>query len=557
MRFLIVALWVACGVLPAAAQPAVTLPPVAPGHAVFPFPPNAVLHSDALNQAIGGKADAGMFLQASVTWTVCEVGCTYPTLSAAWDKLNATLAIAPLASITITLGNGSFDQGIAFSTVQDFSNVHIQGNCSTPGATVLRFTNITGNNGSGFRTESGGKIGRLGAPGVDCLTILGVGARIGRSEWADQSYGAGAFAQGSGSTIHFGPKVVVDGFYYSVLADQGGRFVGNGSTFRNAGDCNLLARFGGVIECQFCTLATASHVFINAYGGQEALGYNALAEGSASLYVDGSNATDAQIACFASHTGAAVWAHAVVANRCLVYGASADQGGVMEIGHGRFTQNNTGVHASSDGILNVDFAESNNNVFDGMLLDGGKAVGSGFNSHNNGATGVKVIKQGRGELYGTASLLLNNGGGPIFVEPETGCLAVYQACGPASTLIMDGLPVPGWIIFTPTVVSTTPGLVATASMHGIRKNISKFEFSTKISVSTVGGAGSVSITMPYTSTTDCVVVGYETGANGKAVIGKWSGTNMFISTFDNIYPAVAGTTSLTLSGSCEINFAPY
>lgn len=556
MRLLIAALWVVCAALPAAAQPAAPLPPVAPGHAVFPFPPNAVLHSDALNQAIGGKADTGLFLQASATWTVCAVGCTYPTLSAAWDKLNATLAIAPLASIDITLGDGAFDQGAALSTVKDFSNVHIRGNCTTAGATVLRFNNITGNNGSGFRTESGGKIGRLNAPGVDCLTIQGVGARIGRSEWAGQSYGAGAFALGTGSTIHFGPKVVVDGFYYSVLADQGGRFVGNNSTYKNAGDSNLLARFGGVIECQFCTLVTASHIFTNAYGAQENLGHNALAEGSASLYVDGSNATDAQIACFASHTGAAVWAHAVVATRCIVYGASADQGGVMEIGHGKFSQNGAGVHAGSGGILNVDFVESNNNTFDGMLLDGGRAIGSAFNSHNNGGVGVKVLKQGKGELYATVALLLNNVGGPFYVEPESGCLVSFQVCNPYSALIMDGVPVPGWVVFTPVVASTTPGLIATASMHGTRKNLSMFQFATVITITTVAGSGSVFVVMPYTSTIACVAVGYETGANGRAVIGKWSGANMFISTFDNLYPAVAGTTALTLTGICEINSAP-
>ena len=556
MRLLIAALWVVCAVLPAAAQPTAPLPSVAPGHARFPFPPNAILYSDALNEALGGKADARSFLQDSATWTVCAVGCTYSTMAAVWTKLDATLAIAPTASIDIVLSRGVFEQGFALSTVKDLSNVHIRGDCTTPGGTVLRFTNIVGNNGSGFRTESGGKIGRLDAPGVDCLTIQGVGARIGRSEWADQSYGAGAFALGTGSTIHFGPKVVVDGFYYSVLADQGGRFVGNRSTYKNAGDSNLLARFGGVIECQFCTLATASHVFNNAYGALEALGHNALAEGSASLYVDGSTATDAQIACFASHTGATVWAHAVSGIRCIVYGASADQGGVMEIGHSKFAQNGTGVHAGSGGILNIDFVESNNNTYDGMLLDGGRAVGSGFNGHNNGGVGVKVLKQGKGELYATMPLLLNNTGGPFYVEPENGCLASFQVCNPASTLIMDGAPVPGWIVFTPAVASTSPGLVATASMHGNRKNVSRFEFSAVISVATVGGSGSISVVMPYSSVIACAVVGYETGANGKAVIGKWVGASMFISTSDNLYPVVAGTTSLTLTGACEINYAP-
>ena len=49
---------------PALAQP---VPPVLPGHSLFPFPANAVLHSDALNAAITGRADAANLGPARVT----------------------------------------------------------------------------------------------------------------------------------------------------------------------------------------------------------------------------------------------------------------------------------------------------------------------------------------------------------------------------------------------------------------------------------------------------------------------------------------------------------
>ena len=379
-------------------------------------------------------------LNTSLVWTVCSSGCTYTNPLTAWNAASAFVLLGPAAVITINVSDGTYSITDKFYTNQPATEaIHIVGNVATPANVVFNFTNIVGNNNDAFAADAGGRIGTSTFPGVDGVTLNGVGARTNRTTWVANSQGAGAFALGTGSNIYFGPHVVVQNFYYSALADQGGRFVGDASVYTNAGDSNLLARFGGMIQCLSCTLATAAHIFTNTHGDSETLGHNALAEASGSIYVDGSTGTDAQIACFAAHTNGSAWAHGVTGTACIAYGAAAQQNGMIEVGYSHFTGNNAGVYADTGGRMNVDHVESNANTFDGMILSGGYATGTAFNSHNNGGYGVKVMKQGRAELYATTALLLNNN--PVdpthqfFVEQASGCTGVFAMCGLASTYI--------------------------------------------------------------------------------------------------------------------------
>ena len=517
------------------------------------FAPNTNLGSAALNNALANKMDTTAFLTGTLNWTVCPSGCTYSSPLDAWNTARKLLSVGPFASINIQVANGTYTLTDAFYTKSTITSaVHFLGNTSNPSAVVFNFTNIVGNNGSGFFANKGGQIGSSGTPGVDGITIRGNGARIDRSTWADQSYGGGAFALGTGSMIYFGPHMVVDSFYYSVIADQGGRFVGDGGTFKNAGDVNVLAKFGSSVQCQHCTMTTASHIFNDTFGNPQTLGYNALAEGSASLYVDGSTASDAQQACFASHTAATVWAHGVTGSHCT-YGAASSQQAVIELANSHFFANSSGIYVSTGGGASVDFVELNLNTFDGLYNDGGSVWGNAINSHNNGGYGVRTQKVGRSELYNTLPLLLGNTSGALYTETESGCHETFTVCTKASTFITNGPGIPGWTAYTLPVISTGPvGLNATASMHAVRPNANTFQFSVVVTITGGTGGGSVQVGMPYNTVLPCVVTGREAGSTFKALSGIWGANLLNIFNFDSTYPVAAGTTSLVMTGFCEI-----
>lgn len=382
-----------------------------------------------------GKLDAANVLLTSRTVSVCPIGCDYPSMDNAFGGVRGMLAIAPFVTVTINPRDGVYVLTNPFYTAENLSSLRIVGNCTTPGAVTFQFTNIVANNGSAFVAEAGGRIGRSGSPGVDCVTLLGVGSRTNRSTWGAQSYGAGALALGTGSNIFFGPKMVVDSFYYSALADQGGRFAGNGATYRNAGDVNLLARFGGVVECQRCNVSTASDITTDAYGATLLLGHNILAEGGW-VYADNAVLSDGQVACIGAQSNGMVWAHQVRASGCQGSGARVIQGGMMEITHAVFSFSALGAFVGEGGFLNADGAELHHNTYDGLQVDGGKAFGSNLNSHDNGGFGIRTVKQGSAKFYGTLPLLLGNGSGPFFNEIGYGCTSNAVQCSPPSTMIL-------------------------------------------------------------------------------------------------------------------------
>ena len=493
-------------------------------------------------------------LSRTVNWTVCATGCNYSSPLDAWEAAKRLSFYGPDTSITIAVADGTYPLANQFFSDQAGTGyVRFIGNVSAPGNVVFSFTNIAGNNGNGFLLRDGGRLGRPGLPGIDGITLRGVGALSGRSTWADQSYGAGIQVLGAGANAYIGSHVVVDSFYYGLLADQGGRIVADGATLTKAGDVNALARFGGVIECQTCSFVTASHVFTNSYGQAQTLGYSVMAEAGGAVYADGSTATDAELACYVARSNGAMWAHAVTATSCKGKGASAEEGGMIELNHSTFNNNQTGIYAISGGVVGVDAVTISGSTFDGLFLDGGRAQGTTISSSGNGGYGVRVQKQGRAELYDTLARLTNNTAGPYFVEQEYGCGLNYEPCSPGSTLIIDGTAEPGWRVLTPAVSSNVAGLVATASMHARAAHGNTLTYTMVITVSTAAGSDAVVVTMPTSTVAlPCIAVGKETGATGKALQGIWSGSRMFINNYDNSYPVASGTTSLTMTGFCEV-----
>ena len=361
--------------------------------------------------------------------TVCPAGCDENDLLNAWRRALARVRHSDQV-VTLQLKPGRFevvDQ--LFTDCACGQQVHIVGAVDDPAKVVLTFTHIAGTNFSGFAVVDGGRVGL-----IDGVTILGQGASTGRASWADQSYGGGVTAKGSGSNIRLGPHVVIDGFYYGVLADEGGRVVGDGATLRNAGDSNLLARFGGIIECRSCTVQMAAHVIARAGGAPEVLGQNALAEGG-QLYIDGAQLSGGMVACVGAQSNGLTWAHGVTGSGCGI-GAKASQNGFIELGRARFTAGTVGVRADTGGGLNLDGVEVDHNASDGVQLDGGHATGTGIRSHDNGGYGVHVTKQGWGELYGTEPLLRGNKAGATGVDPAPGCSPSAGACR-AGALVLN------------------------------------------------------------------------------------------------------------------------
>lgn len=363
------------------------------------------------------------------TLTVCASGCDEADVVPAWRRALSQVRHSD-RTVTIQLRPGRYEVADQlFTDCPCGQQVRVVGSTDDPSKVVLSFTHIVGTNFGGIVAVDGGRVGL-----VDGVTLLGQGAFTAPATWADQSYGAAFMAKGSGSNIRFGANVAVDGFYYGALADQAGRVAGDGAMFRNAGDSNLLARFGGVIECRSCTLQNAAHRTTGPDGSDVILGQNALAEGG-SLYIDGSRLSGGLVACVGAQSNGLTWAHDVIGSGCNI-GAKASQNGFIELARARFTDGAVGVRADTGGGLNLDAVQVDHNRSDGVQLDGGHATGTGIRSHENGGFGVHVMKQGWGELYRTASLLRGNRAGALRVELPPDCTPSTRPCSPTA-LVLD------------------------------------------------------------------------------------------------------------------------
>ena len=417
---------------PPLGNPAISTPTVSGQAATKGYVDNLLSNGNLPASAINGISTTSTIV------TVCAAGCNYTNPLTAWSAARAMLAYGPYVTYTIQISDGTYTMSNGFYTEEPTTRaIRIIGNVADSSKVVLNFNNIAGNNGSAFAALNGGQIGSATSPGVDGVTINGVGAKTSTSTWIDQSYGAGAFALGSGSNIHFGQHVVINNFYYSALADEGGHFASDGGRFNGAGDVNVLARHGGVVHCLGCYAVGASHIFTDPQGNSETLGFNFMAEAGGAAYVDGSTGINAQVACFASQTAASMWAHDVVAANCLASAVRVSQNGFAELTRAKLRNSAQGVLVQSNGAVSVDATEIYSNTFDGLHVVGGHAYGNGLRAHDNGSYGIKLEKAASAELYGALVGSTANGAGVLFNETGTPCTTLNGACNPPSFLVIN------------------------------------------------------------------------------------------------------------------------
>ncbi len=368
--------------------------------------------SFAFPTCIGANGTPSTISANDITTSVTlNVPADYPTLIAAKAYLDSKNIVGG-AIVTIKIADGNYvvpDQFIVNNP--QYGNVKILGNQSDLSKVILNFDAT--NNKNAFIAMDGGRIGL-----VDGLSINCVGARIGRSDWNLQAYGAGIQATGSGSQIRVGSNIHINNCYYGELADNGSSiFNDNGVEVNNSGDVNFLARFNSHITCLSCRGITASHITLDQFGGTVVLGFNFLAESSASMYVDGSYGADAQVAGFAAQTSASMWAHLVHAENGQSYGGLVKQNGYIEFSHAHFNNNSGGILVSGGSGANIDGVETAFNKFDGIGADTNSTVeGSGALSHDNGGFGFKATKKSVIYSYGSAAASTQNAAGSSFAE---------------------------------------------------------------------------------------------------------------------------------------------
>lgn len=366
--------------------------------------------------------------------TVIKVPENLPTLKDAIEHIKARLIVGS-PTITIQLASGAYGTPAApldqvFINDPKFQFVHIKGNCAEPQSVVLNFN--ANNNLSGFAVYQGGRLGM-----IDCLTVNGIGARVNRDTWTDQAYGSGVQANGSGSAVALGSKLTVNDFYYGVGAFYGASITGRGVTANNSGDANFIAGYGAVLTCLECRGNTASHVFTNAWGRHETLGFNFMAEMGSTLYVDGSKGTDAQEASIAAQTNGAAWAHDFEGSGAKVAGARIIQNGFVELARAKLHGNSLGVKLVTGGGADLSGADIFDNAFDGILARGGHAHGSGAKIRDNGGFGIRVERSGMVELFKSEALIARNKAGRFYVEQPSGCTGTDAPCRPGSTLYIN------------------------------------------------------------------------------------------------------------------------
>lgn len=355
----------------------------------------------------------------SKTLTVCPSGCAYSKISdgftaalnAAHKTLNHSIIVLKIADGTYTETNQIYNNDPLGSFVK------IEGNVSQPSRVVVNFTNVRGTNFSGFITSNGGILGSL-----DGVTLNAIGAQAThtgqQTAWHEQSYGAGVSAT-SGGIIHLGRHVVINHFYYGVVADDGGVVEARdgGVTVTDAGDVAFMARGNGVISCPSCTARRASDM---TSPDTARLGFCFDAERGGALHIDGSTCTGAAVGGVYALTNGKVWAHGVRISAPLtsqVIGIYALSGGAVEAQNSVISGMGTGINAHDTGFIECDACVVEASAGDNITADGGTFVGSGVKSTNaKNGWGFHAFHQGVMRLYGVLSRTQGNARGPFSAE---------------------------------------------------------------------------------------------------------------------------------------------
>jgi len=359
---------------------------------------------------------------------MCASGCTYSSILdfAAWIN---TISIVGNYQIVLNISAGTYPASGSYTTYVDmhgpnWSRVQIIGAGS--GSTVLNFNNLNNLNNPAFFARDGATL-RF----INGLTINGIGGRTGTHTWANLSAGAAFSVQGNGA-VHAGGDMIMNDWYYDVLADMGGYFLGDaGVTGNRAGDANFLARHGGSIHCERCAANGAGDVTNN-------LGFNFLAETGGHLWADGSVAKGGLFGGFCASAGGTAWYHNVTATEGSGAGIFAFLGGILFADGSTSSGNLIGVKAITNGKITASNVRSRNNISDGYHIDHGYFEGYDDTASGNGGYGAFIVDGAWARFFKSSSLFENNAKGKSFVDLGAACSSTTDTdCHTASSILIN------------------------------------------------------------------------------------------------------------------------
>ncbi|WP_336947227.1 hypothetical protein [Asaia sp. HN010] len=381
--------------------------------------PNTSWVMTAINGIVTSLANdmsrLGFQTSYATTINVCSSGCAYSSVrQAVAQAVTNAHRLFVTGVVNVNIADGTYAEADQIFTNDPYGKyVRIIGNASNPGNVVLKFTNTKGTNLGGFSAYNGGRFGLI--DGVTLTTPAdGTGPLAsvdssGRNIWNAQSYGSGVQAYGAGSAISLGSHVVIQNFYYGVVADNNGGIdaPGGGVSVTKSGDANYMARGGGVIVCTPCAGSDASDYTAPSTA---ILGMNFIAERGGSLYIDGSSGSGSLVSGVLALSNGAGWAHNVTLTGGLNSGGNGfavAEGGVLELTGSSATGYKNGLSAKSAGFISADGASSAANQI-GVLADGGRIEGNGVTITNNTNYGIQALHQGSVVMYGTVSKMSGN-----------------------------------------------------------------------------------------------------------------------------------------------------
>ncbi|WP_406238196.1 hypothetical protein ACF3NX_12645 [Acetobacter orientalis] len=359
------------------------------------------------------------FKTSNQTLNVCNSGCAYSTIH---EAFYAALSLAHWAldstsTFTVQIADGTYNEAWQMvSTDPAGWRVRVIGNTSSPQNVVINFTNVVGNNFGGYSANTGGQIGY-----IDGMTLNAVGAISSQTSsaihWRSNSKGAGISAIGNG-VVQVGPHMVINGFYYGLLADHGGYMIADGVTVHNAGDVGIFAKFGGVMRCQGCISTYTAD-------SDNSLGSNYMAEQGGHLDIDGAKSDQALYAGVAAITGGSVWANGTTLGYATTggfggrgaWGVWVLNGGSVQIENSTIANFYDGVHAQAGGSVDVSGTTIHQNNNNGITADGGVVRGFVVSITDNVGYGVQATHMGAIELYQTFSKMSNNTAGNVSQNP--------------------------------------------------------------------------------------------------------------------------------------------
>lgn len=321
--------------------------------------------------------------------TTLNVPAQFATIQLACDYLRARF-ISKNVGVTIKVADGTYNWSNIEPAIPQGDCVSIIGDQTTPGNCVINVNNA--NNASCFQFFRGSRIFL-----IDGFTINGTVGWTSHGQWAANSYGAAFDGKDGGAGCQIGANIRINKMYYGVLADCGAAFTGvAGGIINEAGDCGVLARWGGSADMQGWTATNVSDVTT---GSGNNLGFGFMAEVGGHGHFDHSTASGCNVAGVCAQSGGSAWAHSFTSTNNN-YGIYANEGGVVEANSATITGGVNGVQANDGGYVLVVGATASGctgsgyNAVNGGTID--TQAGATANNNPNGFT-----QYSNGQIYGT------------------------------------------------------------------------------------------------------------------------------------------------------------